>query len=184
MRKMTKAKPRTAAEPRVGLVCDQCRSEASFIKVFHIPKKAPQYLQSRILRRVLGPGGGNLAGADTSRGAARIPSPLKLVHCKTELFYFTFGFAVCVGKTENNCNKKTNVENGKGRQHSSLQHNRWNISGIRFKATGVGPLPPELARAHGVLPLQSLPQLTAPSTSPPQPSAEGHCHPSTAWGQA
>lgn len=86
-----------------------------------------------------------------------------------------FGFAVSVGKTQNNCNKKTNVENGKGRQHSNLPHNRWSISGIRFKAIGVGPLPPELARAHGLLPHQSLPQLTAPS-----PSLLSH--PSTAWG--
>lgn len=31
-----------------------------------------------------------------------------------------------------------------GRQHSNPQHNRWNISGIRFKAMGVAP---ELARA-------------------------------------
>lgn len=171
---MTKAKPRTAAEPRVGLVCDQCRSEASFIKVFHIPKKAPQYLQSQILRRVLGVGGATWL-EQTCLGVQHIPPPLKLVHCKTELFRFMFGFAVSVGETQNNCNKKTNVENGKGRQHSNLQQNRWNISGIRFKATGVGPLPPELARGHGVLPRQSLPQPTAPSPSPPQPSAEGHC---------
>lgn len=156
---MTKAKPRTAAEPRVGLVCDQCRSEALFIKVFHIPKKAPQYLQSQILRRVLGAGGATWL-EQTHLEVQHVPPAPSLSIAK--LFHFTFGFAVSVGKTQNSCNKKTNVENGKGRQHSSLQHNRWNISGIRMKATGVGPLPPELARAHGVLPHQSLPQLTAP----------------------
>lgn len=71
---MTKAKPRTAAEPRVGLVCDQCRSEASFIKVFHIPKKAPQYLQSQILRRVLGVGGATWL-EQTCLGVQHIPPP-------------------------------------------------------------------------------------------------------------
>lgn len=50
--------------------------------------------------------GDNLAGADTPGGAAHTP-PLKVVHCKTELSHFTFGFAVSVGKTQNNCNKKT-----------------------------------------------------------------------------
>lgn len=42
-------------------------------------------------------GGSSLARADTSRCTAD-PPPFKLVHCKSELFHFMFGFAVSVGK--------------------------------------------------------------------------------------
>lgn len=46
-------------KPRLNLVCNQHVLEVSFMKVFHIPKKAPQYLQSQIL--------GSLGGAEEGR---------------------------------------------------------------------------------------------------------------------
>lgn len=47
--KIMKAKDKECRrKPRFNLVCNQCSLEASFIKVFCIPKKAPQYLQHQI----------------------------------------------------------------------------------------------------------------------------------------
>lgn len=95
--KMTKAKDRSCRGlPRVDLVCSQCSLEASFIKVFHIPRKAPQYLQSQILRKVSVAWGEAAAWPVRSRFPPT-PRPCKLVPCKSELSQVRVRVAVSVG---------------------------------------------------------------------------------------